>query len=84
MRVCSHRQIRYSEFVSGALGLFWGHAAEWLLGVQLRHFSLTCAVHIEDCGDCWKSASQVSWLQFPAAAGLFTFLYFPLSSLIPT
>ena len=62
---------------------------EWLPGVQLRHFSPTYAVHIEDCGagGCpvvvaqWQSTgftSQVSWVRFPAAAGLLTFLYFHL------
>ena len=64
--------------------------ARWLPGVWLRYFSTTCAVHIEDCegwtpeGGCpaviaqWQSAgstSQVSWVRFPTAAGLFTFLY---------
>ena len=28
---------------------------EWLLGVRLRHFCTTCAVHVEDCGGWWLS-----------------------------
>ena len=62
---------------------------EWLPGVQLRHFSPICAVHIEDCEGWWLTivvaqwqsiscTSQLSWVRFPATAGLFTFLYFCL------
>ena len=38
----------------------------------------TCEEHIEDCEGWWLSSctSQVSWVQFPVTAGLFTFLYF--------
>ena len=63
---------------------------EWLPGVQLRHCNPTCAVHIEECEGWWLSGccssvaehsgctSQVSWVRFPVAAVLFTFLYFRL------
>ena len=62
---------------------------EWLPVVQLRHFSLTCAVYIEDCGGWWLSGYHSSvaehWLHkpgvlglIPVTAGLFTFLYFCL------
>ena len=61
-----------------------------LLDVRLRHFSPTCAVHIEDCGGWWLSSCrssvaehcrlkpEVSWVQFPVFAGFSTFLYFRL------
>ena len=46
---------------------------EWLPGVQLRHFSPTCAVHIEDCGGWWLSGccSSVAehWLHKPKCPG---------------
>ena len=53
-------------------------------------FSTTCAVHIDDCegwwlsGCCgsvaehWRLKPEVSWVQLPATAGFFTFLYFRL------
>ena len=49
-------------------------------------FGTTCAVHVEDCGGWWLSGCfgsmaehwQVSWVRFPAAASLFTFLFFRL------
>ena len=34
--------------------------AEWLPGVRLRHFSPTCAVHIEDCEGWWLSGCRSS------------------------
>ena len=49
-------------------------------------------VYIEDCGGWWLSGCrgsvaehwqlkpEVSWVQLPVAAGLFTFLYFCLNS----
>ena len=69
-------------------GVLMAHT-EWLADVRLRHFSTTCAVYIE-AGGClvviaqWQSTgctSQVSWVQFLAAAGLFTFLYFHLKNI---
>ena len=49
------------------------HHAEWLPGVQLRHFSPTCAVHIEDCGGWWLSGCRSSvaehWLHKPGVLG---------------
>ena len=33
---------------------------EWLQGVWLRHFSTTCAVHIEDCDSWWLSGCHSS------------------------
>ena len=51
-------------------------------------FSTTCAGYIEDCGDWWLSGChgsvaghwrlkpQVSWVQFPAASGLFTLILY--------
>ena len=37
--------------------LYWCfEAKEWLLGVQLRHFSPTCAVHIENFTGLWLSS----------------------------
>ena len=57
--------------------------AEWLPGVRLGD-----AVHIENCEGWWLSGRrssvvehwwlkpELSWVQLPAAAGLFTFLYF--------
>ena len=33
---------------------------EWLPGVWLRHFSTTCAVHIENCGGLWLSGCRSS------------------------
>ena len=71
-------------------GVLTAHTCtEWVPGVQLRHFSTTCAVHIEDYEGWWLSgcrssvestggSSQVSWVQFSATAGLSTFLYFHL------
>ena len=70
--------------------LLYALHAEWLPGVWVRAFSTTCAVHIEYCEGCWSSSCrgsvaehwqlkpEVSWVQLPAAAGLFTFLYFHL------
>ena len=55
--------------------------------VSLRHFSTTCAVHIEDCKGWWFSGChnsvaehqlhkpEMSWVQFLVTAGPFTFLY---------
>ena len=74
-------------FRSSLNGVLMAHT-EWLLGVQLRHFSTTCAVHIEDCGGWWLSSCHSSvaehWLHKPGVlgsipgGGLFTFLYFRL------
>ena len=70
--------------------------AEWLPGVQLRHFSPTCAVHIEDCGGWWLSGCRSSvaehWLHKPGVLSSipgdcrpFTLLYFHLgTSKFPT
>ena len=63
-------------------GVLTAHT-EWLSGVRLRHFSTTYAVYIEDCEGWWLSGCrssvaehwQTSWVRFPAAARLFTFLY---------
>ena len=43
-----------SIFQSTPHGVLTAHT-EWLPGVQLRHFSPTCAVHIEDCEGWWLS-----------------------------
>ena len=69
---------------------FWRHVpsgcqvCDW--GIQ---YYRGCAVHIEDCGDWWlgvvrmpyssveehwRLKSEVSWVQLPEGAGLFTFL----------
>ena len=41
--------------------------------LQLRHFSPTCAVHIEDCGGWWLSGCRSSvaehWLHKPGVLG---------------
>ena len=44
---------------------------EWLPGVQLRHFSTICAVHIEDCGCLAVMAQYVAdhWQLKPRALG---------------
>ena len=47
---------------------------EWLPGVRLRHFSPTCAVHIEDCEGWWLSGCRSS----VAEHWPFTSLYFHL------
>ena len=48
-------------------------SGEWLPGVQLRYFSSTCAVHIEDCGGWWLSGCRSSvaehWLHKPGVLG---------------
>ena len=42
---------------------------QWLPGVQLKHFSTTCVVHIEDCEGWWLSSCRSSvaehWLYKP-------------------
>ena len=61
--------------------------AEWLLGVRLRHFSTTCAVHIEDCEGWWLSSCHRSvaehWLHKPGVLGSISrrLLDFSLSSI---
>ena len=57
--------------------IFWSTPmtthTEWLPGVQLKHFSLTCAVLIEDCEGWWLSGCHSSvvehWLHKPGVLG---------------
>ena len=66
----------------------WQSQSQWLPGVQLRHFSPTCAVHIEDCEGWWLSGCRSSvaehWLYKPGVLGLIPGdcrpFHFPLSS----
>ena len=55
-------------FRSTPKGVLTAHAG-WLPGVQLRHFSTTCAVHIEDCEGWWlsgyRSLVAEHWLHKP-------------------
>ena len=50
--------------------------AQSLPGVQLRHFSTTCAVQIEDCEGWWNTGCtrQVSWVRFLVTASIFSIL----------
>ena len=86
IEVCKNRR----ELIRFWSKLIISYISEWLLGVWLRHFSTTCAVHIEDCegwwlsGCCgsvaehWQPKPEVSWVWLPVTAGFFTFLYFRL------
>ena len=76
-------------FRSTPNGVLTAHT-EWLPGVATEAFqSHLCSTYrgLWGAGGCpvvvaqWQSTgctSQVSWVRFPAAAGLFTFLYFRL------
>ena len=60
-------------------GVLTAHT-EWLPGVWLRHFSTTCAVHIEDCEGCRSSMAE-HWLHKPGLLGLIPSLKTPKFSL---
>ena len=72
-----YMSLRYRLFCYSCMrtsnGVLTAHAG-WLSGVQLRHFSPTCAVHIEACGGCWLSGCRSSveehWLYKPGVLGL--------------
>ena len=53
-------------------GVLTAHT-EWLPGVQLRHFSPSCAVHIEDYEGWWLSGCRSSvaehWVHKPGVLG---------------
>ena len=67
-----------------------GHSGWVVARCATEKFSTTCAVPIESCEGWWLSGCrgsmskhwrlklEVSWVWLPAAAGLFTFLYFCL------
>ena len=69
---------------------FWRHILSGCQVCDWEAFSLTCAVHIDDCEGWWLSGCcssvaehrqlkpEVSWVQLLATAGFFTFLYFRL------
>ena len=50
--------------------MFYPAATQYVPGVQLRHFSPTCAVHIEDCAKCPGFDSQ--WLPTFSLSSIFT------------
>ena len=54
---------------------------EWLPGVQLKHFSLTCPLRIEDCEGWWLSGCRSSvaehWLHKPGVLGSIPGDYWP-------
>ena len=87
----NHSEWVLSWFSSRLLTGFWQHIHECLPGVRLRHFSTTCAVHIEDCEGWWLSSCRSSvaehWWLKPSAPSLIPgdcqpFLFLPQKHLI--
>ena len=73
LSICMAHMLLQMVFQTANTGYIHQTKTEWLLGVQLRHFSTTCAVHIEDCEGWWLSGCRSSvaehWLHKPGVLG---------------